>query len=156
MKKNIALTLVGIAVGAACMTSWRGAHAGLKSSYPVVVNTTTHHAEGSVGSARNSADSTQYLFCAINYSIVGGVATLTCQARDSSGNTQTCTYTPSGANLATTPSGSANLSNSADNILLAQVASVSGDSYIAFNANSAGTCTSLYVENGSNEVPKSP
>ncbi|HEY4104796.1 MAG TPA: hypothetical protein VGM44_12935 [Polyangiaceae bacterium] len=158
MKHNIALILAGIGVGAACMTSWRLAHAGIKGSYPVIVNTTARHAEGSLGSARNSSDSTQYLYCAIDYSLIGGVATLICGARDSSGNTVSCTYSTSDLQLLATlnPPGAATFSTFQDNVMLAQMASMSSDSYVSFDASSSGACTHVYIENGSVEVPKAP
>ncbi len=61
------------------------AFAGYKLTVPVTVTTTSF--SGALGSARNSADALQYLFCRDN-----GTSAF-CGARDSAGTTKSCTTT---------------------------------------------------------------
>jgi len=81
MKKKYVLMLtllVTVAVSGA-------AFAGYTLSVPVTVTATTF--SGALGSARNSADATQYIFCKDN-----GTSAF-CGARDSAGTTKSCTTT---------------------------------------------------------------
>jgi len=144
MNKNIALVFAGLATGIVCMTLWRPARAGTKANYEVIVNTTTRHAEGSVGSARNSSDGVQYLYCSIQIGFnFPNSYQIACGARDSVGHTVSCTHTSGGNELYI-------------DALFAAASSVSGDSYVSFDADTAGDCRNLYVENGSPEAPKAP
>ncbi|CAM3560131.1 hypothetical protein G4177_05900 [Corallococcus sp. ZKHCc1 1396] len=106
--------------------------AGTKVSSPVVVNTVARTFSGSLGSARNSADTQQLLIC---YTLTSGT-TAVCQARDASGVSVSCTTT-----------------NAA---LLAQVRSLNSDSYLQATYDVSGNCTDIVVGTGSSFEPKVP
>lgn len=130
MRNRHANWAVGVAVlvGAA---AW----AGHKSYNPVVV--TSSSASGSLGNARNSTDTQQYIGCTI-YAYTGGTPYVFCFA-----------------NAAST--GYAYVScSSYDPAIVDAARAINGDSYIQFAFNTSGTCTSLYVLNGSHAEPKKP
>lgn len=114
-----------------------GARAGLKGSYPVKITATG--AYGAVGSARASADNTQYLYCAVEYNSYYNSTKdryMRCVARDASGTTKACSsYNPE---------------------LINAVANVSSVSYIQFERDDQMYCTYLYLEQGSPELPSAP
>ena len=64
------------------------AYAGYKAESPVFVDQSSNIALGSLGSARNSADSTQYIGCTVGFS--NGAESLSCYARTSTGLMGTC------------------------------------------------------------------
>jgi hypothetical protein len=90
-------------------------------------------ASGSFGSARNSADSVQYMGCTVA-SDASGVSGAVCFARDSASVTRSCTTSVPEQ--------------------MAIIRSLGSDSYLAFFWNSAGQCTSVSVYDGSNMQPK--
>lgn len=94
--------------------------AGYKITVPVSVYSTSF--TGAMGSARNSADSLQYLFCRDN-----GTNAF-CGARDSAGTSKSCTTTnPAHLNI---------------------IRSMVGTSRLGISF-SGGICTSMYQVNGS-------
>ena len=101
------------------------AFAGYKITVPVTVTASSF--TGSYGSARNSADALQYLFCRDD-----GTSAF-CGARDSSGVTKSCT-TSNAAHL---------------NIIRGMV----DTSRVGVSFNTSGTCTSIYQVNGSYYEP---
>lgn len=116
------------ALAASILAVSTAAYAGLRQSYPVQVFST--HASGSVASARNSANSTESLECWTYSAGSGG-----CSARSAAGVNAMCSFGVN-ANLAAT------------------VRSINGDSWVAFYFDTAGTCTSIQVNNGSYYEPK--
>ncbi len=111
------------------------AWAGVKTIYNVGINTSTRAAYGSMGTARSSADSNQYIGCAVlGYST--GSSSVICQAQDASGVAAYCTST--------------------NPAIVTAATSQSGDAYLYFNYDASGTCTYLYVSNVSNYAPREP
>ena len=119
-------------------------HAGRKTTAAVVINTATRTASGSLGSARNSSDSTQYIGCQATYypnldpnSGSFSSTTYFCYARSSAGTTGAC---------------SVPLSTDFVDIY----APIAEDSFLQFSWDAAGNCTSLRVENYSYYAPVQP
>jgi hypothetical protein len=130
MRKRYANWVAGVAALVGTV-AW----AGHKSPGPVVV--TSSGAHGSLGTARNSTDTIQYIACTINvYS--GSSPYVSCFANEAS----------TGYAYVSCYSYDANLVNAAR--------AITGDSYIQFQFNTSGICTSLYVMNGSHMDPKKP
>jgi hypothetical protein len=166
MKSKGTLGVVGLVAGLACLSHFNLARAGQKNTYPIVVNLTTKEAEGAVGSARNSSDSTQYIYCAVELGaslppdqLYGHTAyRVTCVARNSSGQTLSCSHDSKNWALeAHSGQGGVPIStlSSHDIAWLQAVTSMNGDSYVRFKAASnGGDCTELYVENASVLAPK--
>jgi hypothetical protein len=107
------------------------ASAGHKYTFPVYVNYTYSFAEGSLGSARNSADSQQEIECNVQS---GGWGY--CYARDASGNFANC-YANTEAHFAA-------------------IRAINGDSGVFFNWDSYGYCGTIIVYQGSSREPKQP
>jgi hypothetical protein len=107
------------------------ANAGAKSSAPVTVNPST--ASGSLGGARNSANSTEYIGCSTSWSATQG-ATVTCSGRDAGNESFSCSTDDPGA--------------------LEAARSINGDSYLHVVWNALGQCTYLAVYNASQYQPK--
>jgi hypothetical protein len=95
-------------------------------------------AMGSMGSARSSADSNQYIGCQVSTNNVSsGAVTVQCFARNAAGTYLSC--------VTTDP----NYVNAAQ--------AIDGDSYIRFNTESSGSnCTYLLVLDSSYYAPKQP
>jgi hypothetical protein len=125
--------LMGCAVGALLAST--AAYAGYKSIYYVGVDTTSREAYGSFGSARSSADTVQYIGCAVQ-GFSSGTSRVICEARNASNVSAACSSTAPAMVTAAT--------------------SQSGDSYIYFTWDETGTCTYLYVSNTSNWAPRQP
>lgn len=120
------LALAGFSLLAS--TTW----AGQKKAEPVIINTNSRYAQGSLASARSSADVVQSIGCTIRESGV-----VTCSARNGANTAAlNCTANDPGYRAA--------------------VQSLNGDSRIYFSADAAGSCTSLIVENSSVWAPKEP
>jgi hypothetical protein len=133
-----AFAIVGALAGGACLISvQKEAAAGYKTTAAVDINTTARWAHGSIGSARNSSSGLEYIGCSTYYSTLGGSLSTFCQARmaGSSPPIGTCTTTNS--------------------TLVEQGRSINGDSYIEFEWDASGQCTSIMVDNFSNYAPKS-
>jgi hypothetical protein len=122
--------LVGLMAGTA---AW----AGLKETNLVSVynDGLTGTAYGSYGSARASADSTQYIGCTLRaYS--NGTNRISCEARDANGNAGYCTSSSPG--------------------MVNAIMSQSGDAYLYFQWDETGTCTHLFVSTLSSQTPLQP
>lgn len=101
--------------------------AGFTNHYTVNVNTSGSTAYGSFIGARQSADNSQYIYCAY-----AGFSTSPygiCGARDNAGNTAYCTTT--------------------DSNHIEQIRGLSNESYIYMQWNSSGRCTYIYSSTGS-------
>lgn len=128
------IALVAISAAAAAATYVCTATAGLKSSFPVTINTSARTASGSAGSARNSADGNQYIYC----TLIGTTSiTATCFAHDSTTN----------------PAVSCSSTNA--NIVGA-VKAVASDSLISLAWDTQNHCTQVQVVSGSYLEPKQP
>jgi hypothetical protein len=108
--------------------------AGTKTSNEVKITDSSRRAEGSLGSARASADSSQYLACTVKStadSIYMG-----CAARDASGLYRACSsYSPD---------------------LIQAALSISASSMIVFTWDANYACQTLDVANGSLYLPTTP
>lgn len=130
------MTRSGIAAAAAlatvlCVSS---AWAGRKFAAPVTINSTQQWAAGSLGSARNSIDTVQYIVCSVVSSSTPGGDLAFCTARRSDGAMATCTTTK--ANM------------------LAGARAISSQAYINFGWDDEGECTYLQIRNSSEYEPK--
>jgi hypothetical protein len=129
MKKTERLVLFGIVA----MSS--PSLAGLRIDEPVVVNMAIREALGSIGSARNSADSVQFIGCSIE--------------ADSSTD-------PMIACFATDEIGTSVLCTSSSPKLVAAVQAITSLSFIDFQWDSDGNCTFVYVDSASFNPPRAP
>jgi len=109
--------------------------AGLRLDEPVLVNMAIREALGSIGSARNSADSVQYIGCSIE--------------ADSSTD-------PLIACFATDETGTSALCTSSSPRLVAAVQGITSLSFIDFQWDSDQSCTFVYVVNASFNPPLAP
>ena len=109
--------------------------AGLRLDEPVVVNMAIREALGSIGSARNSADSVQYIGCSIE--------------ADSSTD-------PLIACFATDETGTSALCTSSSPRLVAAVQGITSLSFIDFQWDSDQSCTFVYVDSASFNPPRGP
>jgi hypothetical protein len=129
---------VGVSIAGALLSTV--ALAGTKVTSEVTISSTTTGmtAMGSMGSARNSADATQYIGCQLSTNNVSsGVVTVQCFARNAAGTYLSC--------LTTDPN------------YVSAAQAIDGDSYIRFNTESSGsTCTYLLVLDTSYYAPKQP
>jgi hypothetical protein len=110
------------------------ASAGANLPFPVSINTILAVASGSLGSARNSPDSVQYMYC-----LVTGTATsLTgqCFAHDAGIQSAKCTTT--------NPN------------LVGAIQEIPPDAYVSFTWDAFGNCTALQVINASRLEIKKP
>ncbi len=130
MKKPV-FVAVCAAVGLAATAAW----AGTKVSALVYVEPTSRYAYGSLGSARNSADTVQYIGCYISaYS--NGAEYVGCFARNAANTYVSC-------------------SSSVPQIINA-VRALGGDGYLYFDYDASGACTSVDVRQVSYFVPRIP
>jgi hypothetical protein len=108
--------------------------AGEKVSTPVSVDLVARWAHGSAGTARNSADAVQKIWCGVSGN--GAYASVQCVARTSSGRSATCfSAEPTAA-------------------ILQAAAAVKGDSWVWFEWDAAGQCTVVEAKSGSSFEPK--
>jgi hypothetical protein len=130
--------LVGVSIAGALLST--AALAGYKATSEVVVSSTTTGmtAMGSVGSARNSADSTQYIGCQVSTNNVSsGSVTVQCFARNAAGTYLSCVTT--------------------DPNYVSAAQAIDSDSYIRFSTESSSSnCTYLLVVDSSYYAPKQP
>jgi hypothetical protein len=112
--------------------------AGVRNVTNVTVNTTSMYAAGSIGTARNSADTVQYIGCTVTLSRAGSgnAPWAFCAARSTSGSYATCA--------------------TEDATLVSQIQSIHPNSYIYFNFNNAGDCLSIGTSNFSYYEPVAP
>ncbi|MGH8083194.1 MAG: hypothetical protein ACREP7_21625 [Lysobacter sp.] len=134
MKSTVMAMMAAIVAMAACA----GVVAGEKANVPVTFSNNPQgqpfRAFGMLGTARNSADSKQSIGCATT--VDSNALRADCEAQNAAGTYVHCMTT---------------------NAALVTVAqSISSDSYLAFNFDSAGICTSIYVSNGSSNAVKLP
>lgn len=138
MTRRTAALLLTIA--AMVMGANRPASAGLKRATPVVVTMnstgTVTTAWGTLGDARSSADTSQYIGCKVSIS-AGGTSKALCYAQNAAGAVASCTST--------------------DANVVATALSVSSTSSIRFAYPTAtAICSSLSVDNGSTTQPSAP
>jgi hypothetical protein len=128
MSALVAGTLGGTYVGAA--------RAGFKAPDPVSIDTVARKAHGSFGSARNSADANQFIFCYVD-AFVGSLS-LSCRA----------------ANNASPP---VDVScTSTNTALIGNVQKLSTDADVTFTWDTSGHCTSVLIDRASKWEPKKP
>jgi hypothetical protein len=121
----VALVLVAGIAGAV--------RAGARKTGTVTINTSSHYAQGYLGSVRNSTNRVEFIDC-YRYAYWTGYSDLWCTATDSSGNSVSCsTETPE---------------------LIQAASAISGDSFVAFDWDDGGECTEIDVDNGSYTAPK--
>lgn len=110
------------------------AHAGTRTTEEVTITDASRRAEGSLGSARASADSSQYIACTV-YSSAGTNA-MACAARDAAGLFRSCTST-------------------APNLVTAAraVQSHASSTRVVFSWDANYACQTLEVANGSQFRP---
>ena len=116
------------------LTIATSAQAGLKGGYEVRITTSgsVTTAVGSVGKARNSADSVQYIYCYSRNNTFGY-----CGAKNSAGTFKAC------------------LTSDQDKI--AVIRSIGVSSHVSFQTNGTSTsCDSIQVVNGSHLQPAVP
>lgn len=107
------------------------AAAGMRDYVPVWISGGA--AGGTIGSARNSADTVEYIGCQVS-SNWGGTPWAACYAKNSSGSYLTCSSSAPG------------LVDVAKNIY--------ADAYIYFYRNSDGSCGNLFIDNCSSYEPR--
>ncbi len=131
MKKMHAVVGGVVALVLAGTSAWAGMKAGNQG---VTIDTTNRWASGSLGGARNSADANQHIGCrVIGYSV--GVATATCYANDATNSTTvTCSSTVAS--------------------VVQAAATVSDSSWVRFDWDANGNCTTVNVYNNSYFEPK--
>jgi len=130
----IKTSLAAIVAVAALVSASLPAYAGYKGTYPVVVDLTGRSARGALGSARNSANSTEYILC---YLQVGGAYPFYgCDLRNAAGVTGSC--------------------QTSDANLIAQLRALRGDDYIEIKWDTSVNpqCTSITINKGSYFEPK--
>jgi hypothetical protein len=118
-----------LAVGVGLLIS-QGALAGQKTTANVIITAGANEFSGSLGAARNSADTMQRIYCASDH--ISGI----CNARNAAGAVATCT--------------------TSDPDILAVIRGINGDSFLFVKHNGAGTCTNVWVNNASYYMPKNP
>src|SRR5688572_4585125 len=124
MRLMLKTLVIGCVVAASSV-----AYAGYKLEIPVTIYAGYRIAEGTLGSARNSADSTQYIGCNTVMNNLGGGSYAACTARNAAGAYATCySYSAEAFNA---------------------IRSMSGDSYVRFEWDVNGVCTYLNIENQS-------
>jgi hypothetical protein len=109
------------------------AHAGAKLNAPVFVNSLSRFASGDLGTARNSADTSQSIECYTDVQ-TGFPTTGVCIALDSTSHVGVCVT--QAANL------------------VDQIRSVAGDAYITFRWDTNSNCTQILVDHTSYSQPK--
>jgi hypothetical protein len=119
---------IALSAGLATSVSW----AGMRSISSVYVTTTNRYAAGSLGSARNSADSMQYIGC--ETTATDASAYVSCVARNSAGTAAYCYSTSSN--------------------LVAAARAINGDAHLSFNWNDQGECTQIRATSSSQYEPK--
>lgn len=110
------------------------AFGGARSTWEVYVDTTSHYAQGSLGSARNSADSMQYIGCSAENDYIY------CSARNVSGTWVHC--------------------DAYSSAMAATVRAIGSDGFVQFywtpGSPTSGTCSSVQVNHYSYLAPKAP
>lgn len=135
MSRTFKRLAVGVATIALAVGGGSAAWAGLQDTYlTVTVSAVYGNASGSLGNARNSDDTVQYIGCGV--AATPGAPSMSCYAEDANHNYGSC--------------------HSSDPALMQAAATVNGDSYLFFEWNTqTGVCTYLSVSNASYLAPKS-
>lgn len=109
-------------------------YAGFKGGNTVTVDPVNRFGRGSLGNARNSGDTTQYIGC--DSAAYAGTSSVSgsCNAVDASYVSVSCLTQDPG--------------------LLAQIRSIGMDSYIYFAFDASGNCTTVQVDHHSYHAPK--
>jgi hypothetical protein len=108
----------------------QGALAGQKTTANVIITAGANEFSGSLGTARNSADNLQRIYCYFDH------IDAFCLARNSAGVVASCT--------------------TSDPDIMAVIRGINGDSWLFVKYNGAGTCTNVRVNNASYYAPKNP
>jgi hypothetical protein len=111
------------------------AAAGYRWYYPVTIS--GNNVAGSLGSARNSGNSNEYIGCAVYGSSTRAYAI--CYAQDAAGTTVSCYADPVLA-----PS------------IVTTVGTLNGDGFLSFSWDASGNCTKVNVSSRSYYEPKAP
>lgn len=120
---------MGAAALAALLSIAAIAQAGSRWVYQVGINDTYRFAVGTMADARGSADSVQMIGCYHN----AGFAN--CYATNSAGLSRSCT--------------------TSDPAMMSAIRGIGSESYVYFQWNTDGTCSYVFVENGSRWKPAS-
>ena len=131
MKNALNLFVVGMLAAFVTVSS---AQAGTRTSNEVKITDSQRRAEGSLGSARASADNSQYLACTVHSSTTS--VYMSCSARDAAGLYRSC-------------------ASSSPQLVQAALA-VSPGSMIVFTWDANYACQTLDVANGSLYLPMTP
>ena len=110
--------------------------AGYRWGSEVIINTAARSAQGTMGTVRGSADSTQTIGCAVRASTGGSSAAVSCYATDSAGHEVQCFV--------------------AAPIFVQAASAITSNSHLSFKWDAAGVCTYLSVENYSSNAPIEP
>ena len=125
-----------VMVSATCALWASSAWAGAKQHAPVWVDTVNRTATGSIGSARNSADSVQYIECQTSVNPGATSAGVSCRAKNASGVSYSCySFNP---------------------LIVAVAQSIGPASWIEFVGDASGVCTLIAVNNSSQSEPPLP
>ncbi|HLK88319.1 MAG TPA: hypothetical protein VKZ18_00415 [Polyangia bacterium] len=127
--KRLMLAIIG--VGLVAGTAWAGA----KYPEPVYISTAYSYAIGSMGSARNSSDSSQEIGC-VTYNGGGTQIYGYCFAEDASNNYKQCSW--SGTQWTQT------------------INAMTDSSYVWFEWDGSGNCTLIVISNDSAYTPPVP
>ncbi|MBZ4377396.1 hypothetical protein [Corallococcus sp. AS-1-6] len=122
---SVALVLLAVPV----------AYAGSKAQFFVSINSTARTAYGAMGTARNSADTTQNIYCRTFSDVTAGES-VRCFANNSAGVYVSC-YSSAPA-------------------LVRSVQSANDSAYLYFAWDAAGVCQTIDVLKGSHLEPKAP
>jgi len=128
IRNKLTAAIVGLALAGGV------AQAGYKLNFPVNINVTSRYAQGSLGSARNSIDTVQYIECYADIWAASKAAY--CYVRNSVGTTANC-YTT-------------------DPALVAAVQELDDDGWLLFRWDAASVCTNISGGVGSHYMPRSP
>ena len=118
MKVLAGALALGAVIGSAGVAT-----AGFKTTYPVVIDVNNRTAEGAMGDARRSADSSQNITITIFASVSGNYSVVTAAFRDANGVVRFC--------------------NSTNPAIIAALASVKSDSHVQVAWDPQGACTSV-------------
>ncbi|GMU00483.1 hypothetical protein KH5H1_46030 [Corallococcus caeni] len=122
---SVALVLLAVPV----------AYAGSKVTFPVVISTASRYAYGAMGTARNSADAIQNIYCRTFADVTAGES-VRCFANSSASVYVSCvSYSP---------------------VLIRSAQSASDSAYLYFSWDASGVCQSIDVLKGSQLEPKAP
>jgi len=123
--RAVALATLALAFAASFTAS-----AGARRVIEVTVDDARRQAFGAIGAANSSADAMQYIRC---YSDTSGTGS--CTARNAQGLVRSC------------------VTNNPD--LVRMIRALRSDSYLIFNWNTAGQCSSMVLTLSSRDPPKS-